>query len=211
MFTGSHQSTHSLYSISRGIVCSLLLALTLSLLAGPVAAQNEKDRKRAAAEKLLNEGLQLNDEGTKESLETAIRKFTEVLLLFRREHDASGEAVALNNIGLIYGKLGEKQKALDNYAQALPLFRVVRDRIGEAMALNNIGAIYNDLGEKQRALDYLVQALPLRRSTGDQAGEAATLNNLAFIYDDLGEKQKALDYYEQALPLFRATGNRRGE
>ena len=42
--------------------------------------------------------------------------------------DKAGEAVTLNNIGVVYNALGEKQKALDFYNQALLLRRTVGDR-----------------------------------------------------------------------------------
>ncbi|VXD11466.1 hypothetical protein PL9631_1030054 [Planktothrix paucivesiculata PCC 9631] len=80
------------------------------------------------------------------------------------------EATTLNNIGLVYDSLGEKQKALEYLNQALPLFRAVGDRGGEATTLNNIGLVYDSLGEKQQALDYYNQALPLLRAVGDRAG-----------------------------------------
>ncbi len=47
--------------------------------------------------------------------------------------DRRGEATTLNNIGLVYDALGEKQKALDFYNQALPILRAVGDRRGEAL------------------------------------------------------------------------------
>ncbi|HBB33177.1 MAG TPA: hypothetical protein DC064_15605, partial [Cyanobacteria bacterium UBA9273] len=55
--------------------------------------------------------------------------------------DRGMEATTLNNIGLVYNSLGEKQQALDYYNQALPLFQAVGDRGGEATTLNNIGNV----------------------------------------------------------------------
>ncbi len=122
-----------------------------------------------------------------------------------------GEAITLNNIGLLYSDLGEKQKALEYYSQSLPLFRAVGNRRGEATTLSNIGVVYAALGEKQKGLEYYNQSLPLTRAVGDRRQEAITLNNIGQVYSDLGEKQKALEYYSQSLPLSRAVGNRRQE
>ena len=41
--------------------------------------------------------------------------------------ETAGEAIILNNIGMVYDALGDKQKALRYYEQALPLLR----RVGE--------------------------------------------------------------------------------
>ena len=125
--------------------------------------------------------------------------------------DRTAEATTLNNIGLAYNDLGEKQKAKEYFNQALPLFRAMGDRAKEATILNNIGLVYSDLGEKQTALDYYKQALDLRQKARDPRGEAHTLNNAGNTYSELGKQQKAEEYFNQALPLFRAVGDRPGE
>jgi len=48
----------------------------------------------------------------------AVKKYEEALLLWRAIGARDGEAATLNNIGLVYESLGEKQKALEFYAQA---------------------------------------------------------------------------------------------
>jgi tetratricopeptide (TPR) repeat protein len=73
-----------------------------------------------------------------------------------------GEATTLNNIGLLYSELGEKQKALEYYSQSLPLRRATGNRRGEATTLNNIGLVYSELGEKQKAL--VLQPVPFPES-----------------------------------------------
>ncbi|MEG4053978.1 MULTISPECIES: CHAT domain-containing protein [unclassified Microcoleus] len=125
--------------------------------------------------------------------------------------ERTAEATTLNNIGLAYNDLGEKQKAKEYFNQALPLFRAMGDRVKEATTLTNIGLVYSDLGEKQTALDYYKQALDLRQKAGDRRGEALTLNNTGTTYSELGKQQKAEEYFNQALPLFRAVGDRPGE
>jgi tetratricopeptide (TPR) repeat protein len=120
-------------------------------------------------------------------------------------------AIALNNIGVAYDSLGEKQKALGYFNQALLLRRAASDRAGEGTTLSNMGNVYHSLGELQKALDHFNSALPLIHAAGDRAGEARTLNNIGFAYDALGEKQKALGYYNQALFTNRAVSDRLGE
>ncbi|MGB1249323.1 MAG: tetratricopeptide repeat protein, partial [Candidatus Promineifilaceae bacterium] len=97
----------------------------------------------------------------------------------------------LNNIGLVYDILGDKQEALDFFNQALPITRDVGDRSGEAYTLNNIGAVYDALGDKQEALDFYNQALPIFRDVGHRSGEATTLDNIGGVYSALGDKQQA--------------------
>ncbi|MDY6938640.1 MAG: tetratricopeptide repeat protein [Cyanobacteriota bacterium] len=166
------------------------------------------DETRAAAERAFDEGMELFEQGTAESLWQAIEKWEVALGLWRELGEREWEAATLLGIGRVYSDLGEKQKALEYFEQSLPLSQAVGNRAGEAATLNNIGGVYSALGEKHRALEYYEQALPLRRAVGDRAGEATTLTNIGSVYSDLGEKQKALEYYEQSLPLSQAVGDR---
>ena len=125
--------------------------------------------------------------------------------------ERSGEARALNTIGLVYRLLGEPQQALDYYKQALALHQAVGDRSGEDATLNNIGVVYHLLGEMQQVLDCYENSLALSRAMGNWSSEAITLNNIAEAYYSLGEPQQALDYHKQALALSRATNNRVSE
>src|SRR5208282_4319102 len=176
-----------------------------------VRAPNDSDRARIAAERMFSEAVQLQGQGSADSLRSAVQKFLASLPLWRTAGDRYEEALTQDSIGTIYFALGEAQKALDYFNQALPLRRAVGDRAGEAETLNNIGVTYSALGQKQEALDYYNQALPLLRAVGDRADEATMLSNIGETYNTLGEKQKALDYLNQALPLRRAMGDRDGE
>ncbi|MHC5913510.1 MAG: CHAT domain-containing tetratricopeptide repeat protein [Nostoc sp.] len=170
-----------------------------------------QDATRAAAERVYQEGEELYQQGTAESLRQAIGKWQEALKLWQQVDDKPGQANTLLGIGLVYSSLGEKQEALKYYNQALPIFRAVADRGGEATTLNNIGFVYDSLGEKQSALKYFNQALPISRAVGDRGGEATILTGIGLVYSSLGEKQEALKYYNQALPISRAVGDRGGE
>ncbi len=171
----------------------------------------EKDKNQFAAEKMFAEGEVLRLQGKAESLRGAIKKYEEALSLYRAVGDKSGEANAMNHIGVIYSSLSENQKALDFMNQSLPIYRAIGDKLGEAATLGNIGSRYSVLGEKQKALDYFQLSLPLVRTVGDKSGEAITLSNIGAIYRDLGEKPKALEYYNQALLLHRAISDKAGE
>ncbi|MCP4151133.1 MAG: tetratricopeptide repeat protein, partial [bacterium] len=113
-------------------------------------------------------------------------------------------AINLNQIGILYGALGQKQKALEFFQKALPIVQATGDRVKEAGSLNNIGAVYDALGQKQKALEFYQKALPIEQSVGDRGGEATTLNNIGAVYDAPGQKQKALEFYQKALPIYQS-------
>ncbi|MEG4280515.1 CHAT domain-containing protein [Microcoleus sp. MON1_C1] len=207
-----------MFDRTQWVLAGMSIALSVQL-SQPVAAavpvgkalQTAQTNSSEAAAKAFKEGLQLYQQGTAEAKRGAIVKWEEALKQYREAGNRGGEAVTLNNIGLVYSELGEKQKALEYYTQSLPLSRATGDRRGEAVTLSGIGLVYSELGEKQKALEYYTQSLPLRRAVGNRGGEAVTLNNIGLVYSDLGEQQKALEYYTQSLPLSRATGDRSGE
>jgi CHAT domain-containing protein/tetratricopeptide (TPR) repeat protein len=169
-----------------------------------------EDKYRVAGETVFREAERLAN-GTTEDKRKSIEKYHEALGLYRRAGARRGEALTLNNIGLIYRLLGETQKALEKYNEALPIWRAVGDRIGEAVTFNNIGAVYQSVGETRKALEKYNESLLLSRAVGDRNGEAATLNNIGVAYDILGETQKALEKFNESLPIRRAAGDRRGE
>ncbi|NJK37683.1 MAG: CHAT domain-containing protein [Oscillatoriales cyanobacterium RM2_1_1] len=172
---------------------------------------NSAAETRARAVQLFEQGFQLYQQGTGESLPQALEKLQAALLLFRELGDKQGEAPTLLGIGRIYEVLGDPQKALEFYNLALPLHQTIGDSIGEAANLNNIGGLYDALGESQKALEFYNQSLRLFQALEDREGEATTLNNLGHIHSGLGEKQKALEFYNQSLRLLQALGDSQGE
>lgn len=189
----------------------LLPLLALALLAGTLNAQGDQEAKRAAAKQLLNDGMRLRAEGSRESLEAAISKFEQAQPIFHSLNDTLSEALVVLAIGRTYGDLREYQKYLDYSTQALALFRTAGDRKSEAIALNNIASVHYELGDRQKALEYFGQALALSRVLNDRRNEALTLDNIGSVYSSLGDRRKALEYATQALPLYRAVNDREGE
>lgn len=167
-------------------------------------AEVEQDKSRVAAERAFLQAQLLVGQGTRESLQSAIKKYEVALPLYHIAGDAGSEVKTLNSLGLIYDRLGEKQKALDYFMKALPLLSVISDSSPKAVTFANIGAVYYSTGEQTKALGYLNQALPLFRALGDQRGEARVLTSIGQVNNELGETRVALDYFLKALPLLLA-------
>ncbi|MEC4985734.1 MAG: CHAT domain-containing tetratricopeptide repeat protein, partial [Oscillatoria sp. PMC 1076.18] len=78
----------------------------------------------------------------------------------------------LNNLGLVYDSIGEKQQALNYYNQALPLTRAVGDKGGEAATLSNLASLERDRGNLNTALTQIEAAIniieDLRSKIGSQ-------------------------------------------
>ncbi|MEG3923280.1 CHAT domain-containing tetratricopeptide repeat protein [Microcoleus sp. D3_18a_C4] len=204
-----------MFDRTQWFLAGMSIALSVQL-SQPLAAavpvgkvvQTAQTNGNEAAKKVFEEAEKLYQQGTENSKRNAIVKYEEALKLYRAIRDHRGEALTLNNIGKIYGLLGEYKKALEYYSQSLPLFRAIGDHRGEAHTLTTLGNLYGVLGQIQKALDYHTQSLLLYRAIGDRSGEAAALNSIGGKYSARGEHEKALEYYNQSLPLSRAVGDR---
>jgi tetratricopeptide (TPR) repeat protein len=106
----------------------------------------DADRSRVAAERAFMAGMQLQFQGTAESLARSIEKYEEALPLYRALGDRLWEAQALFGLGRGNVALDERRKALNYYNQSLTLYRSLSDRQMEVAALTNIGLIYHNLG-----------------------------------------------------------------
>lgn len=174
-------------------------------------AETEQDKNRIAAQTVFAEAELLRAQGDLASLQSAIKKYQEALLLYRALANHEGEANALSELGGVYFYIGDMKGALDGWSRELLLRRAVGDRGGEARALVNTGQVFNILGEKQKALDAFNQALQLNRNVRNRLEETNALLNIGWVYYSLFELKKALYNFNLALSLSRSLGNREVE
>jgi CHAT domain-containing protein len=170
-----------------------------------------RDRVRIAAQRAFTDAKALRNQGTEESRRQAAGRYEEAVSLWQSAGDRRMEAYSLLEMGLIYGDLGEYQKALDAYVRARPAYADIGDGPGQRSVLTNTAWIYGQLGEDQKAIDAYTQVLQEGRALGDRASEALLLNNIAAAYAKLGDYAKALEMHLQVLPLRRAAQNLQGE
>jgi CHAT domain-containing protein/tetratricopeptide (TPR) repeat protein len=190
---------------------AFLALAALLLLAGVVCAQGDAAAKRAAAEKLLAEGIAMrNERGERLSREASRAKLEQALALFRELGDRPNEGRALEHLGFIQYGLGNIDGALAYWDQAMPLLRAAGARADEAMILIGRGRIHEGKND-QKAVEHYRQALALLREAGERGGEAIALLRLGAVYTSSKSLEEALDCYTQALALFRTTGDRAGQ
>jgi tetratricopeptide (TPR) repeat protein len=165
--------------IALSLMGTIALSISLNFTINPVLAQNNiniNESKKAQAEKLYNEGMQLPKQGSKDSLEQAIIKLQQALTLYQEINDRIAQAYTLTNMGGIYSALGEKQQALEYFQLALPLSKAVSvgdslalaNRQGEATTLNNIASIEYDQGNLQTALTNIKSAIAIIENLGSK-------------------------------------------
>ncbi|HJQ22515.1 MAG TPA: CHAT domain-containing protein [Blastocatellia bacterium] len=175
---------------------------------GEFATATAVEQTYVKAHQLYWQAVEFRNQDGNQAWHQAAEKYAEVLPLWRALKDRVGEAATLHDLGFVYGKLDERQKALEWYEQALPVWRAVGDHQGdEAATLYNLGSVYAGLGKAVEAVACYKKAVALRRLIGDQIGEAYVLTNLGQAYINLGQFQAALESLQEALRLRQALGD----
>lgn len=82
----------------------------------------------------------------------ALKTFKQALRLFTSVGDISGEAICLNNIGLILESKGKLKKALQTYRKVLFIDINQKNTLEEGITISNIGRVYEKLHDYQNAL-----------------------------------------------------------
>lgn len=123
-----------------------------------VVTPTPDDRNRVKATQAFQEGEKLRAQATKELLPQVINKYEAALAAYRAAKDTAGEAAMLNNIGVVYSLMGEREKALDYYKQALSIKQPANNRAGQSTVLTNAGRVYESVGDRPIAQEFYDQS-----------------------------------------------------
>lgn len=134
----------------------------------------------------LNNDLQL--------YEKAMRYFSEAYQL--SEKIGKPTADPLNNMGNVFFKQGNYQRAIEHYQKALDLERQTNNRLGMLNSLTNIGISYTKANQPGPAQQYLNEALALSAELQVYAEVPEILKNISYSYY---RQNKLKDAYESLL------------
>lgn len=118
-----------------------------------------------------------------------------------------GKLSSLVNMGAIYDRLSNYDKAIENYMHALNLINESNEA-GDTIELNTLVHIYNNiasayeaLGKKQEAIQYFEKGIEIAKEIDNKDGLAFIYNNLGKLYNELGKDEKARDFLNEAITL----------
>jgi tetratricopeptide (TPR) repeat protein/transcriptional regulator with XRE-family HTH domain len=129
----------------------------------------------------------------------------------RQVGDRSGQASALDELGVVEWLTGDYTAAAASHRQALDLHRDLGDQRGQAYALSHLGVVQQLTGDYRAAAVSQQQALDLYRSLGHLRGQAFALGNRAAAERLAGDYRAAAASGQQALALFCDLGNAYGQ
>jgi two-component system, cell cycle response regulator len=140
--------------------------------------------------------------------ETGLAHHIEALAIRERLGDKAAIAVSLDDIGLIYHRIGELDRALSYFERALSLRRQIGGDHRISDTLSNIGDVHHARKDHTRALELHTEALHLRRKLGDRAGIASSLRNIGIAHTEMGKTAEARRHLNEALSMATASGDR---
>jgi tetratricopeptide (TPR) repeat protein/transcriptional regulator with XRE-family HTH domain len=130
------------------------------------------------------------------------------LAVARRAGDRHGQAVALNELGLLAWLTGDYPAAAASLGRAVALHGDLDDRLRQAYALNHLGFVQALTGDYPASVASHRHALVLTRDLGDHGGEADSLVYLGYAQQMTGDYAAAASNLARALELSRGLGKR---
>ncbi|MFX0065800.1 MAG: tetratricopeptide repeat protein [Candidatus Hermodarchaeota archaeon] len=173
----------------------------------------------------LDEGLEILIQGT-DALKTLsqVQKSKSPRRIFFRRQDRKPEstkkfsesseeiarrkALLLYQQGIIYGRKGNLDQALEHHERGLVLKRTFSNKQDIAHSLNNIGIIYWQKGSLNKALKYYEESLEFYEELSDKQNIAKSLNNIGIVHMTKGDLDQALKCLQQSLRLIKKIGSK---
>ncbi|HEY6806326.1 MAG TPA: CHAT domain-containing tetratricopeptide repeat protein [Pyrinomonadaceae bacterium] len=131
----------------------------------------------------------------------------QVLKIREQTFGAEDPAVAesLEQLGAIYSRQAEYQKAEESFLRALKIREASAGPDSKQVfaVVNNLGALYFNMGDLDKAGELLQRALLLHQKLAgtEDMMKARVLNNLGLVYSNKGDYERAAPLYEQALAI----------
>lgn len=131
----------------------------------------------------LNSDLQL--------YEKAMRYFSEAYQLSQKMGKPFADPV--NNIGNVYFRQGNYQRAIEHYQRALEIEKESNNRLGMLNAVTNIGIAYTKAGQPKPAQEYLNQAEKLAKELRAYTGLPDIMKNNSINFYRMGKLKEAYE------------------
>jgi adenylate cyclase len=140
--------------------------------------------------------------------DSAISYYEKSIHIYEELKDPNGVAGNYNNIGNVYGALGDIPKAIEMLTQSLRIGETEKDSSIIARALGNIGTFYHQQGDYPLALDFYEKRIAIADAIGDKQCRLEAMIGKAIIHDDLHEVVLARDGFTDCLRMAKEIDDR---
>lgn len=112
------------------------------------------------------------------------------------------EASALNNLSLVYGRLGRRDEAVAAAEECLAIHERLDEPFNKAGLLDTLGNAQLGQGDATQARESFLRALALHEELGESEGHVITMKNLGIAENALGHRSQAEQYWRDCLAMF---------
>lgn len=151
--------------------------------------------------------LYANILGNQSEYEQALAVYDSLSAQAEAEDDHYRRAYVALNKGIIYRRMGQHGKCLEEYVKGLAAARESKHTGMQATVLQNMGVFYNTIAEYNQAQERLKEALQLYTQDNNERGKAMVAANLGISLKNLGQTDSALVYYKVAANSMEQEGD----
>jgi predicted ATPase/class 3 adenylate cyclase len=128
------------------------------------------------------------------------------LALVMAQDNKSNQAQALQNLGTLYWKRLERERALEYNRQCLMLWQELGNLNGSAAVHNNLGLLYQNLGDFETAITHYNLSLAQFEQIGNRHGLARVYDNMGQTYMEMNNQAEAIQCLEAAVSILATIG-----
>ena len=111
-------------------------------------------------------------------------------------------AQSYNDLGTLFVRIGEYEKAQNNYDQAITIRENLKDSMGLAAVYSKMAVIQEIKSNYPKALEMNLKVLKIYESVGNDTMAIATLyGNISVILANIGQVDEAIKYNDKAFKL----------
>jgi tetratricopeptide (TPR) repeat protein len=137
----------------------------------------------------------------------ATEAYTASIAIDRAQQNQYNIARTLNNMGILFEKMGDTLQSITHYRQALMQAEQMNNKQLQAAALGNIAIYYKNQKNYMLSIKYQLQSLALKKQIKDNRGVANSLGNIGIIYAKQQSYHDALTYTHQSRIIYEQIGD----
>jgi tetratricopeptide (TPR) repeat protein len=165
-----------------------------------ISVLQKTEEKHDLASVYSNLGVSFENLGKWTEAETSYLRCADIVDEMDESFSELGIRV-LMNLGQLYVKQGDGEKAIRVYQQALEISQELDDDQVESSIWNNLGTVHTRLKQHQDAAECFQKSLELAQRRGDRQAEALGLCNIGSSFQDLGQSELAMNCFKNSLAI----------
>ena len=143
--------------------------------------------------------------------EEELNYYNQCLVIAKLMGNRAFEGRVYNNLGFVWGNLGDLQKAIYYHNLQLNIAKEMGDKAAEGQAYVNLGIHFKDLGDLKKSIKYHMIGLKLAEEVEDKAVQGRAYGSLGAAFHSLGDFKKAQHYHNLHLNIAKEMGDKAGE